>query len=251
MFVAHDVNASKKAPVPPVPDVDAKRANAQTRVVLALVAAALLAALALLTPKHASKVAAKLGVSHPLGVKSWSEQAPAHVDPFDVDAGKWDKKEAENGQIMNGRRFKVGDEDITESTFKRQGRENNFGSDLLSRVAETEQRFQPMKGNPVATGPDTKLLVKAADVSTVGYNCPRNIGTHCTGAAGRHANWHIKLGCENVRIYCIFDKTGALVERTKCGMVYPEPSVHCGTATTQGSTRRRTWRRKLLREYAV
>ena len=50
MFVAHDVNASKKAPVPPVPDVDAKRANAQTRVVLALVAAALLAALA---PAHA------------------------------------------------------------------------------------------------------------------------------------------------------------------------------------------------------
>ncbi|XRB17862.1 hypothetical protein RI054_16g77070 [Pseudoscourfieldia marina] len=58
-----------------------------------------------------------------------------------------------------------------------------------------------------------------------GYKCPGSISVkHCFSAAGRHQAARIIQGCKNQQRYCVYSKqSGAFIERTRCGDVYPAP----------------------------
>ena len=58
-----------------------------------------------------------------------------------------------------------------------------------------------------------------------GYRCPKQLSKKfCISTRARHVSGKIQQQCAKERIYCVFNKvSGAFVERTRCGDVYPAP----------------------------
>jgi len=58
-----------------------------------------------------------------------------------------------------------------------------------------------------------------------GYKCPGSISVkYCFSSVGRHVSAKIKNGCATQARYCVYNRqSGAFIERTRCGDVYPAP----------------------------
>jgi len=101
----------------------------------------------------------------------------------------------------------------------------NVGSNIPTNFgAGASQTLPQAVPQAMVTPTPVKTIPQPVPVNpSGGYKCPAGVsGKWCFTAAGRHSK-NSRM-CPTHMRYCVFNKqTGAFIERTRCGDVYPAP----------------------------
>ena len=86
-----------------------------------------------------------------------------------------------------------------------------------------------------------------------GYKCPRMLSLKwCLSTRARHVSARTKVGCRQVQVYCVFNRrTGAFVQRTKCGDLYPAPCSKSDAHSDFGHLKLSPHKGKVVRNYLM